>query len=403
MFYENDITIQLKKEEQKSFREAYQIHNGLLYHYAKGETLWSILESDSFFARNIRFSNDSNEYMTGKDTIEEFIKNVEDLNENEKEEILKQIRENPMMYFMVCFCEDGDLLSQWRGYAKNGVSIGLDFTDGMQEDADIQEHLEWFCVLNNKKCQQQLRKKGIYAKYYLNGRLLQFLQMPYKVQYISKTRDKSTRPDVRNILQTLWKDSEVEERTGRLLRYIPFIKDDGFLEEEEYRLIFDLEVLGESKAHSRSVRSRKMEYLDSENIKKPYINVEFGRPGQKLAKVTKIRFGADTKQFADKLCDRKELKKIQIEKDEKRKGIYIGEGKNQETIMEIVEKYLETFIIHEQKEIKIWCDGHLPIREIVVGPGEKQEEMKESLEHFKNTVYWLRYIDIRVSRIPLRD
>ena len=294
-------------------------------------------------------------------------------------------------------------MSQWRGYAKNGVSIGLDFTDGMEGDADIQGHLEWFCVLNNKKWQERLRIEKDGAKYYLNGRPLQFLQMPYKVQYISKMRGESKQPDVMNVLQTLWKESEVEERTGRLLRYIPFIKDDGFQEEEEYRLIFDLEILGESKAHSRSVRSRKMEYLNSENIKKPYINVEFGRPEKKLAEVSKIRFGVDTKKFVDKLCEGKEWENTQIEKDDKRKGIYIGEGTNQEEVVEFVEKYMETLGISEQEEIKIWCDGHLPIREIVVGPGEKQEEMKESLEHFKNTVYWLRYADIRASRIPLRD
>lgn len=41
-----------------------------------------------------------------------------------------------MMYFMVCFCEDGDLLSQWRGYAQNGVSIGMDFTGGICKKKD---------------------------------------------------------------------------------------------------------------------------------------------------------------------------------------------------------------------------------------------------------------------------
>ena len=47
--------------------------------------------------------------------------------------------------------------------------------------------------------------------------------------------------------------------------------------------------------------------------------------------------------------------------------------------------------------------GRLPIREIIVGPGEKYEEIKESLAYYINTMYWLRYIDIKTSKIPFRD
>lgn len=419
MYYENDMTIRLKKEEQKNYSKAYQIHNGLLFHYAQCETLWKILESDCFYARNIRFSNDSNEYMTGRDTISKFIDQEDDLEDREKEEIQKQIMENPMMYFMVCFCEDGDLLSQWRGYAKNGVSIGMDFTDGLTHEHDIQEHFEWFCICNSKKCQDSVGASACENKYYLDKESVKFLQMPYKVQYISKTYknglpdDDHIRPSqVRDILKDLWMKSE-EDRLGKLLKYIPFIKDDGFKEEEEYRLIFDMEFLGGSKAHSAYVRSRKMEYLDAEGLKKPYIKVEFGQPEQKLQKVRSISFGTDAGKVMDKLIQAKEsqvkgphetelLDETDISMNQKRKGIYIGAGTNQEEMMELIEKYMELVGVGIQENIKIWCAGHLPVREIVVGPGERQKEMKESLEHFKNTVYWLRYIDIRESGIPLR-
>lgn len=56
-----------------------------------------------------------------------------------------------------------------------------------------------------------------------------------------------------------------------------------------------------------------------------------------------------------------------------------------------------------ETDIKVWCKGHLPIRKIIVGPGEKQKEIKESLEFYRHTVYWLRYIDIEESKIPLRS
>ena len=402
MYYENDNSVLLKREEQRKYKGAYHIHGGLLYHYAKCETLWKILESDVFFARNIRFSNDSNEYVTGREIIERFVSENDELNKEEKKKILCQIQKNPMMYYMVCFCKERDLLSQWRGYAKNGVSIGMDFTDGNFDAKLTEEHIETFCVLNNKRF-EEIEKGGRYS---IGKENLKFLQMPYAVKYTPK-RVGALEDDIKDTLATLWNEGDAEERISRLLKYIPFVKDIGFKEEEEYRLIFDMEYLGKSEAHSNNVRSKKIEYIDSEGMKKPYIKVEFGNPANKQADVKYISIGKDLSFMADELeqSDIIKDKEIEIKRDENRNGIYIGEGKDQEKILEIVEKYVEAPSVSEEqrKQTKIWCKGHLPIREIIVGPGEKQEEIKESLEHYKKTEYWLRYIDIKTSEIPLRD
>lgn len=405
MYYEDGSSVNVKQTEQKQYSMAYQIHDGLLYHYAKCDTLWRILESDSFFARNIRFSNDSNEYMTGRTAIEKFV-NRQELKTEEKNAIFKQIREDPMMYFMVCFCMDGDLLSQWRGYAKNGVSLGLDFTDGADKEADVRDHVEYFCVRNNREYEEALAPKLGEEKYYIGNReQLVFLQMPYKVTYIDQNK-RILPKDIKSVLSELWEKGDVEERVNRLLKYIPFIKDVGFAEEEEYRLIFDMEYLGGSKAHSNSVRSKKIGYIDDMNIKMPYINVEFGRPEEKLSEVSEVYFGEDVNDIADRLQKSSDVGNYpRIIREKLRKGIYIGEGKNQEEILEATEKAMEALGNFKQREadIKVWCKGHLPIRKIIVGPGEKQKEIKESLEFYRHTVYWLRYIDIEESKIPLRS
>ena len=93
MLYENSTSKISKSTEQMKYLQAYHIHNGLLYHYTKLDTLWKILGSDSLFARNIRFSNDFNEYLTGRDTIEKFVNGLQDMEELKKEKILKKIRE----------------------------------------------------------------------------------------------------------------------------------------------------------------------------------------------------------------------------------------------------------------------------------------------------------------------
>ncbi len=398
MLYENSTSKISKSTEQMKYLQAYHIHNGLLYHYTKLDTLWKILGSDSLFARNIRFSNDFNEYLTGRDTIEKFVNGLQDMEELKKEKILKKIRENPMMYFMVCFCEDGDLLSQWRGYAQNGVSIGMDFTGGICGEENLALHVEEFCVLNNMKYRQMVGDEQN-GKYNMEGNSLMFLQMPYKVQYVSKTEILNGKSDMKNILQELY-DGDEDDST-RLLEYIPYIKDIGFREEGEYRLIYDMELLGVSKAHSDSVRSKKLEFLDSENLKKPYINVEFGKPDNKSSNVKTIWVGGEAREIADKIDNRYTDLKIQLVDQT---GICIGEGNNQEEMQVTIEKIIESSLVLQYKEtIKIWCKGHLPIRKIIVGPSEKQNEIKESLEYYKRTIYWLKYVDIDVSAIPLRN
>lgn len=403
MFYENDTSEALKRTEQSKYKGAYHIHEGLLYHYTKSDTLWKILESDSLLARNIRFSNDFNEYMTGRNKIEEFVNCRMRKDDSKRDEILRKIQDNPMMYFMVCFCEEGDLLSQWRGYAQNGVSIGMDFTGGICEERNLQQHVECFSVLNNKKYQEALpdtiRKNTAKKKYYINGEPLIFLQMPYKVRYVSKEGNRDEDKAADSILESLYNNGEAEDNT-RLLGYIPYIKDFGFWEEAEYRLVYDMEFLGESKVHSDDIRSKKLEFLEQENLKKPYINVEFGKPDNKCAEVETIWLGKGVYDLAGQL--KADSTKLNI-KFIDGPGICIGEGKNQDKIQHTIEKYIEGFATIKNKEgIKIWCKGHLPIRKIIVGPGKNQEEIKESLEYYKRTVYWLKYVDIDVSVIPLR-
>lgn len=404
MLFEHEDNLYLKIREQEVYTMAYQMHNDLLYHYATSETLWKILESDCFLARNIRFSNDSKEYKTGQTAIENFIHNHPVLSKKEKKEILSRIQENPMMYYMVCFCENGDLLSQWRGYAKHGVSIGLDFTGGITDMNLLRRHIEYFSILNNNIFQELLKDIGEKKKYYVDNEAMIFLQMPYKVQYNQQGKSRLGK-NISNILNEIWENGKEEERVSRLLQYIPFIKDKGFEEEAEYRLIYDMEFLGESIAHSSRIRSKKIDYLVSDNIKKPYIRVEFGRATQKLMDVKKVFFGADAWEIADILHEIKDSRDLKLIKDSRRKGIYIGEGKNQEDVLEWIEKYIEHWRApqKQKKSIKIWCAGHLPIRKVIIGPSETQIDMKESLEHYKNTTYWLRYIDVEISKIPLKD
>lgn len=46
-----------------------------------------------------------------------------------KNKVMTSISQGDIATFVICFSENGDLLSQWRGYADNGrgVTIGFDY------------------------------------------------------------------------------------------------------------------------------------------------------------------------------------------------------------------------------------------------------------------------------------
>ena len=93
----------------------------LLYHYCSVETFFQIIKNQTLRLTNIQYMNDSEELHYGLDQIEKL-----DTNASKSK---KEHRDYISIYAM-CFSEEGDLLSQWRGYGDNaeGVSIGFDFS-----------------------------------------------------------------------------------------------------------------------------------------------------------------------------------------------------------------------------------------------------------------------------------
>ena len=99
----------------------------LLYHYCSVETFFQIIKNQTLRLTNIQYMNDSEELHYGMDQLEKigsvFLSGG------------KEYRGYIDIYAM-CFSEEGDLLSQWRGYGDNaeGVSIGFDFSVLKDED-----------------------------------------------------------------------------------------------------------------------------------------------------------------------------------------------------------------------------------------------------------------------------
>lgn len=106
-----------------------------LYHYTSPTGLLGILRSKRLWATNVDFLNDKSEldYACGVigHTISHFIEEHSGISST----LVSFLKEYDIFrdpdsssFYIVCFCADGDLLSQWRGYgsAGGGYSIGFD-------------------------------------------------------------------------------------------------------------------------------------------------------------------------------------------------------------------------------------------------------------------------------------
>ena len=114
-------------------------HPEVLYHYTSGEGLLNILNSGHIWASDAAYMNDPGELRYGFDLLADLAKTASSDGKlsksilknllNEINQVVEEKTANGRVYF-VSFCEDGDLLSQWRGYGASGggYAIGVDPT-----------------------------------------------------------------------------------------------------------------------------------------------------------------------------------------------------------------------------------------------------------------------------------
>ena len=168
------------------------------------------VEHCSMLASNIRFMNDSKEYEEGVEfynnlskTIDEKIKHFFDANSS--------IPINDNIY-LISFCGNGDLLSQWKWYGKNsGVSIKFNIDKIAYRTYEYRNDngkiKDWDLVDPHTK--------------------------PLRIKYKEKEK--------KEYFQTLLNQSRIHDSEAYdlvRLAFVPFCKHEGFAEEKESRLVF---------------------------------------------------------------------------------------------------------------------------------------------------------------------
>jgi len=342
------------------------------YHYTTLETFWKIIENDTFHATHVRFSNDEEEYTQGKKIIEGIIKDT--------------LPEKPTQLYMICLCSGPNILSQWREYAQSGVSIGLDFPRG-----------SLFSILpKDEKNDNDVKSFSVSS-------------MPIDVLYTRKNKDSDDWEFASNDNHLLFTsehlkngfDTQKISETSILDTYkglIPYIKHWDFSEEKEARLVFDL-------SDDEYNMNEFISYKDVNHIKRPYCKINYGDRHDSEKDCTYVSVGKNItcrteiesklKEHCPYLVEPPYLSETDYD------HICISAGKNQHELFKLVEGIAKS--ISPEKEIKIFCDGHWPIRSVMVGPTANKKQIAENIKQFINNNYWLKYIDVGYSETPYRE
>jgi hypothetical protein len=102
-----------------------------LFHYTSAEGFIGIVDSRVLWASDMLCLNDASEAEYATQMITDAVNgNLYLLPAEHRQAFDESLRSAFRMYtpFVACFCEDGDLLSQWRGYGGSGAGFALGFS-----------------------------------------------------------------------------------------------------------------------------------------------------------------------------------------------------------------------------------------------------------------------------------
>ena len=193
----------------------------LVYHYTSVEGLYKIVTSKSLWVRDISKMNDSAELAFGKGVVEAQTSDVALGNEVYAD--LKDFIEN-LDYYICCFSEAGDSLSQWRAYARDGAGVAIGFevdpgaTFGSFNPLTFDHQLAGTCFD---------RVEYVEHHKYAHSAMLEALK---EVQNIADLA-----AGVENDEAFL---SRKMAAFKSIAEHIPLLKHSGFREEREWRLVF---------------------------------------------------------------------------------------------------------------------------------------------------------------------
>jgi hypothetical protein len=114
--------------------------SGVLFHYTGQAGLLGIIKNAELWATKIQYMNDATEFGLALRLVRQELENISSYTKHPTEKSAAAALQASLRgiedinIFAICFCEQGDLLSQWRGYGhgNSGYAVGFN-TDALME------------------------------------------------------------------------------------------------------------------------------------------------------------------------------------------------------------------------------------------------------------------------------
>lgn len=194
----------------------------VIYHYTDYDGAKGIIESKSLWLTKLSYLNDIKELKLAIDLFRESAAEwAKKIDQEEKREFLDKTA-HQLQYFqntnigVASFCENGDLLSQWRSYCNGDSGVALEFNARSFKSLSNLGLNLWRCVYLPQE-----------QKTIIDG-LINILLMSYDVinsTGVSGENREKTKSDIMGYF------------TGTFLQVAPVIKDSHYYEEKEWRII----------------------------------------------------------------------------------------------------------------------------------------------------------------------
>jgi hypothetical protein len=208
-----------------------------LCHYTTLEGVIGIITGNDLWLTHSRYSNDNEEMNYGHRLVDEVLDELKTnaAGDSAKLKWLEKLRAQIQAaredeVYICCFCENGNLLSQWRGYADNGGGVSIEFDSA---------GFEQLCGSGNQHGLMRL----------------------WKVFYDRDQQCQIVRDSINYSHWPARGDDSIPFIVDALQFFVPTFKNSGFSEEKERRLVFTPKQDASLKPHFRTRRGMLVPYF----------------------------------------------------------------------------------------------------------------------------------------------
>jgi hypothetical protein len=226
-----------------------------LFHYTSLGSLLGIIESSALYATDIRFLSDAAELGHMGNLLLSAIGSLDTLDTLETrllvqlEDWMRERLTGGSMLFVVCFTENGNLLSQWRSYTKPSKGVSLGFDAAQLTDCASKQAFQF------GRCVYQLEEQRDLAKRFVE-QVVELGHLMGETTDVSKRHPNNSFHDV------------FEKIEDDLLRVAALLKHNAFHEEQEWRAV--------SRIVTNYV-NEPIEYREGNSTLVPFINFSLPR------------------------------------------------------------------------------------------------------------------------------